>query len=85
MQRTQSAWELRLARLNPTSVFLAALALMLAALFAPGLAGALLLLVLAAALGLLMSKTWPVQTAGTRAVRLSVLALLVAGAVAKLL
>ena len=85
MQRTQGASAARLARLNPTVVFLVALAVMLAALFAPGVAGAVLLLAIAGALAALMTRSWPTQNPGMRVARMVVIALLVAGAVAKLL
>jgi len=74
----------RLARLNPTGVFLAVLAFVLAGLFAPGALGGVLLLALAAGLLLLMARTWPVQAPRTRVVRLLILTLLVAVASAKL-
>ncbi|HEU5109019.1 MAG TPA: DUF6703 family protein [Micromonosporaceae bacterium] len=75
----------RLARLNVTAVFLAALAFILIALFAPGIVGGALLLALAAALALLLVRTWPVQPPRTRALRLTVLALLVVAALVKIL
>ncbi|ADL48329.1 DUF6703 family protein [Micromonospora aurantiaca] len=85
MQRTQSPVLSRLARLNPTAVFLAALALVLVGLFAPGPAGGVLLLVLAGVLVWLMSVTWPVQAPATRMLRLVMLTLLIAVALAKLM
>ncbi|MEU2616036.1 DUF6703 family protein [Micromonospora sp. NPDC007271] len=85
MQRTQSPVLARLARLNPTAVFLATLALVLVALFAPGPAGGALLLALAALLVWLMAATWPVQRPATRMLRLVMLTLLIAVALAKLL
>jgi hypothetical protein len=75
----------RLARLNVTAVFLAALALLLVALFAPGVVGGALLLALVAGLAALMARTWPVQSARTRVLRLTVLALLVVAALVKIL
>jgi hypothetical protein len=75
----------RLARLNVTAVFLAALAFMLVALFAPGVVGGVLLLALAVGLAALMARTWPVQPPRTRAVRLILLALLVVVALSKIL
>jgi len=74
-----------LARLNPTAVFLAALAVVLVALFAPGPVGGLLLLALAAGLIWLMTLTWPLQAPATRVLRLVILTLLIAVALAKLL
>ncbi|GAB2954000.1 hypothetical protein GCM10027280_48070 [Micromonospora polyrhachis] len=85
MQRTQSAFLARLARLNPTTVFLATLALVLVAFFAPGIIGGALLLALVAGLALLMVRTWPVQPPATRAVRLLALTLLAAAALVKVL
>ncbi|MEU5725965.1 DUF6703 family protein [Micromonospora sp. NPDC047738] len=82
MQRTQRPLP---ARLNPTAVFLATLVLVLVALFTPGAVGGVLLLALAAGLVWLMSVTWPVQSPGTRVLRLLMLTLLLAVALAKLL
>lgn len=84
MQPTQRPVLARLARANPTSVFLATLALVLVALFAPGPVGGLLLLALAAGLVYLLTVTWPVQAPQTRLIRLVMLTLLVALALAKL-
>ena len=75
----------RLARVNPTAAFAGALAVLLAGLFLPGIVGALLLFVLAAGLATLTFTTWPVQTPITRTVRLVLLTILVAAAVAKAL
>ncbi|MEV4483573.1 DUF6703 family protein [Micromonospora coxensis] len=85
MQRTQNPVLVRLARANPTSVFLATLVLVLVAVFAPGPVGGVLLLALAAGLVWLMALTWPVQAPRTRVVRLVMLTLLIAVALAKLL
>ncbi|WBB66969.1 DUF6703 family protein [Micromonospora sp. WMMD812] len=85
MQRTQSPLLARLARANPTAVFLATLALVLVALFTPGPVGGVLLLALAAALVALLATTWPVQAPQTRLIRLLMLTLLVAVALVKLL
>ena len=75
----------RLARVNPTVAFAGTLALLMAGLFLPGIVGALLLVVLAAGLAALTFTTWPVQMPITRTVRLVLLTLLVAAAVAKIL
>ncbi len=75
----------RLSRVNPTVAFLAALALMVAGLFLPGIVGAALLFLLGAVLIALTYKTWPVQTPPTRAVRILLLVLLFAAVVAKAL
>ncbi|MEU1754281.1 DUF6703 family protein [Micromonospora matsumotoense] len=84
MQPTQRPLLARLARANPTSVFLAVLALVLVALFAPGPVGGLLLLALAAGLAYLLATTWPVQAPQTRLLRLVMLTLLVTVALVKL-
>ena len=73
----------RLARMNPTTAFVVALAVMLAGLFLPGIIGGALLLLLAAALAALTFTTWPVQVPATRVVRVVLLALLFAAVVAK--
>ncbi|SCL38472.1 hypothetical protein GA0070624_6227 [Micromonospora rhizosphaerae] len=85
MERTQSPLLARLARVNPTAVFLATLVLVLVALFDPGRVGGVLLLALAAALFWLLARTWPVQAPATRVIRLLILMLLVTVALAKLL
>lgn len=85
MQRTQNPLLARLAWLNPTAVFLATLALVLVAFFAPGPAGGVVLLLLAAGLVWLMSVTWVVQRPATRLLRLVMLTLLIAVALAKVL
>jgi len=85
MQRTQPGWLTRLARVNPTAAFLAALVLVLAGLFAPGIIGGGLLLLLAVGMGALTATTWPVQSAQTRAVRLLMLTLLVGVALTKIM
>ena len=74
----------RLARVHPTAAFLVALALLLGGLVLPGIVGALLLAALGAGLATLTFTTWPVQTPMTRAVRLVLLALLLAAAVGKI-
>ncbi|MFI7607939.1 hypothetical protein ACIBTV_22750 [Micromonospora sp. NPDC049366] len=85
MQRTQNPLLVRLARANPTAVFLITLVLVLIALFAPGPVGGALLLALAAALIALLATTWRVQAPQTRLLRLVMLTLLVAVALVKLL
>ena len=75
----------RLARVNPTTAFIVALALMLAGLFLPGIVGAALLFLLGAGLATLTVMTWPVQSPSTRALRVVMLALLLAAVVAKAL
>jgi Family of unknown function (DUF6703) len=73
----------RLARINPTTAFVAALVVLLAGFFLPGIVGAALLALLGAALAALTFATWPVQSASTRAVRIGLLVLLVAFVIAK--
>ena len=73
----------RLARVNPTTAFVVALAVLLAGLFLPGIIGAALLFLLGAALAVLTFTTWPVQSPPVRAVRVTMLVLLFAAAVAK--
>ncbi|MFI1197660.1 hypothetical protein ACH4T9_30990 [Micromonospora sp. NPDC020750] len=85
MQRTQRTLLGRLARANPTTIFLVTLALVLVALFTPGVVGGMLLLALAAALVALLLTTWAVQAPATRVIRLVMLTLLVTAALTKLL
>jgi hypothetical protein len=73
----------RLARVSPTTAFIVALVVLLAGFFAPGIIGAGLLFVLGVALAALTFTTWPVQTPVTRAVRVILLVLLFAAALAK--
>ena len=75
----------RLAGVNPTTAFLVALALLLGGLFLPGIVGAALLFALALALAALTFTTWPVQSPALRFVRLILLTLLLAAAIAKAL
>ena len=66
----------RLARVNPTTAFVVALAVLLAGFFLPGIVGAAQLVLLGAALAALTYTTWPVQSASIRVFRLALLALL---------
>ena len=75
----------RLARINPTTAFIVAVAVMLAGLFLPGIVGAALLFVLLAALAALTFTTWPVQTAAGRTTRVILLGLLLGVIVVKAL
>ncbi|WBB54511.1 hypothetical protein [Verrucosispora sp. WMMD573] len=84
MQRTQPGIAGRLARTNPTTVFLVTLLLALVAFFTPGVVGGLLTLLLAGALAALLVTTWSVQTPQTRTIRLIVLTLLVTAGLVKL-
>jgi hypothetical protein len=84
MQRSQPGLPARLARVNPTTAFLVALAVVLAGLLLPGAVGGAVLLLLAAGLAALLASTWPVQAPPTRALRLVMLTLLVAVAIFKI-
>ncbi|WP_326552475.1 DUF6703 family protein [Micromonospora sp. NBC_01813] len=84
MQPTQPSWPARLRRINPTGAFLAALALMLVGLFAPGVVGGAALFLLAGGLVMLLRLTWPAVPPAGRLLRLLVLTLLVAAALAKI-
>ncbi|MPZ25035.1 MAG: hypothetical protein GEV12_00920 [Micromonosporaceae bacterium] len=74
-----------LTTLNPTVVVLGTLALFLGVLLLPDPVGAALVLVIAAGLGWLLSRTWPVLAPSARAIRLVVIGLLVAVAALKFL
>ena len=73
----------RLARVNPTTGFVLALALLLGGMFAPGIVGAALLFTLGAGLAALTFTTWPVQKPSTRVIRVALLVVLLAVVVAK--
>jgi len=75
----------RLSKVNPTVAFLVALAVLLAGLFLPGIIGAALLFLLGAGLVALTFTTWPVQSVPVRAVRVTMLVLLFAAVVAKVI
>jgi hypothetical protein len=75
----------RLARVPPARAFLATLVVMLLGLFLPGIVGAAVLGVLAAALIWLTVTTWPVQPPRTRAVRVILLAVLVLLIISKIM
>jgi hypothetical protein len=75
----------RLSRVSPTVAFIAALVVLLAGFFLPGIIGAALLFLLAAGLAALAFTTWPVQSPPTRVFRIVLLTLLVGAAVAKAL
>jgi hypothetical protein len=64
----------RLARVNRTQAFLAALALVVVGLFAPGWYGAVLLFALVAVLLVLLVRTVPVTRPGVVLIRLVILA-----------
>ena len=75
----------RLARVNRTVVLGITFLLVLIALFAPGLYGAVLLLAIVAAAFALSAMTWRVQQPTTRAIRILILAILVLIAIYKLM
>jgi hypothetical protein len=75
----------RLSRVSPTVAFIAALVVLLAGFFLPGIIGAALLFLLAAGLAAVTFTTWPVQSPPTRVFRIVLLTLLVGAAVAKAL
>jgi hypothetical protein len=83
MDRTRGAL-VRLNRLNRTGVFLATVAVVIAGLLLPGIAGAVPLIALAGALVGLLTLTWPYQNRRTRVLRVAVLAFLFVAAVVKL-
>lgn len=85
VERRSATWLVYLSRLPRWVPAVVLGAVFLAGLFAPGVAGAVALLVIAAALGLLAVVTWPSVPSPARVVRLVVIAALVAGAAAKLL
>jgi hypothetical protein len=74
-----------LARLPRIVPFLLVAGLLVAGLLAKGAVGALLLLVLAALLGLLLLLSWPALNAQARVLRLAVVALVVVWALSFLL
>jgi hypothetical protein len=75
----------RLARANRTAVFGITVLLVLIALLAPGLYGAVPLLAIASAVFAVSVMTWRVQRPATRAARMLVLAILVLIAIYKLM
>ena len=74
----------KLGRVNRTTVFLFTLAVVLVALFSPGVIGAILLFALAVGLTVLLRYTWPALPAGHRALRLAGIAFLLVIAVTKI-
>ena len=67
----------RLARTNRTAVFLAGGAVVFLGLLLPGIIGAAILLVLAAALGWVLAQTWLVTPPSMRVIRVVILTLVV--------
>lgn len=74
----------RLARMNRTAVFIAALAVGLAGFFLPGVWGGLLLYAVAFALAWLLAQTFAVTPPPLRAMRVLIIALLIAVATFKI-
>jgi hypothetical protein len=74
----------RLARMNRTAVFLAALVVGLAGFFLPGPWGALVLYAVAAGLAWLLARTFAVTPPPLRLMRLVIIALLVVVATVKI-
>jgi hypothetical protein len=72
-------------RLNPTVVFLVGTVIVLAALFLPGPIGGVILLFVAALAAVMTFGTWSRLTLVGRGARLVILAVLVAGAVKRLI
>jgi hypothetical protein len=75
----------RLARINPTTAFIVALAVLLAGLFLPGIIGAALLSALLAGAAALSFTTWPVQTTSSRIARIVLLTVLLVGILMKVI
>jgi hypothetical protein len=75
----------RLSNGGRTGVFLGALVILLVALFAPGIVGAVLIVVIVAGLAVLMRRTWPVAPPQARVTRVAILAILLVLAVYKAL
>jgi hypothetical protein len=73
----------RLARINPTTAFIVALAVLLAGLFLSGIVGAALLFALLAGAAALTFTTWPVQTTSSRIARIVLLTVLLVGILLK--
>jgi hypothetical protein len=74
----------RLARMNRTAVFVAALAVGLAGFFLPGVWGGLLLYAIVFALAWLHARTWTVTPPPLRVVRVLIIVLLTAVATFKI-
>jgi hypothetical protein len=72
-------------RLNPTVVFLVGTVVVLAALFLPGSVGGVLLLLVAAVAAVMTMATWSRLPLVGRGARLVILAILVAGALKRLI
>ena len=74
----------RLARMNRTAAFVAALAVGVAGFFLPGVWGALVLFAATVGLGYLLSRTWAVTPPPLRVARLVIIAGLVGIALIKI-
>jgi hypothetical protein len=84
VERRASTFVVWLAVMPRAIPFVAVAIVMLLGLFLPGVAGAVLLLVVVTLMGLLSYLAWPAAAPQTRALRLLVLAVVVAFAVVKL-
>lgn len=85
VRRRTAGLAVRLARVPRLVVGLAALALLLGGLLAPGAVGAVLLALLAAVLGWLLALAWEEHPPAARAARVAAVALLCAVAVGRVL
>ncbi|MET7420552.1 DUF6703 family protein [Dactylosporangium sp. NPDC005555] len=74
----------RLGRISPTAAFLGVGVIVFVALVLPGAVGGVLLLALAAGAGWLLAQTWSLHPSRARVMRVVILGLIVALAVAKL-
>jgi hypothetical protein len=74
----------RLGRVNPTAAFLGVAVLVFVALVLPGAVGGVVLLAVAAGAGWLLAQTWQLHRPRARVMRVVVVGLVVAMAVAKL-
>lgn len=75
----------RLSKLHPTAVVVGTLVLFLGVLLLPDPVGAVLVVAVAAGLGWLLTRTWPVLAPAARRIRLAVIGLLLVVALLKLL
>ncbi|MFI5911322.1 DUF6703 family protein [Dactylosporangium sp. NPDC051541] len=73
----------RLARMNKTAAFLGAAVLIFLGLYLPGIVGATVLILIAAGLVWLLTKTWRVTAAPARIPRVLILTLLIIAAAYK--
>jgi uncharacterized protein DUF6703 len=85
LERRSRPWLVRLAALPRWSVVVAVLVLTIAGLLLPGIAGAVVLLLVAALATWLTALSWPVISPGARGARVAILLLLVVDAGFKVL